>query len=219
MKSVEENLVRSKDQLILLFTPPFDHTALDPGYIKGYVPGVRENGGQYTHAAVWCICAYAASGNGDRATELFSMLNPIEHSSTRAGAQKYKVEPYVMAADIYGEAPHVGRGGWTWYTGSSGWMYRAGIEYILGILPHGDFLELKPCVSSAWARFSVRYRHDTQDGSTVHEIQFENPKKVSQGIARIEVDGIVVQMDSLKGMNGFKLLNDQKLHKVKVLLG
>ena len=218
MKSVEENLVRSEDQLILLFTPPFDHTALDPGYIKGYVPGVRENGGQYTHAAVWCICAYAASGNGNRATELFSMLNPIEHASTRAGAQKYKVEPYVMAADIYGEAPHVGRGGWTWYTGSSGWMYRAGTEYILGILPHGDFLELKPCVSPDWARFSVRYRHDTQDGSTLHEIQFENPKKVSRGIARIEVDGIVIQTES-NGMNGFKLLNDQKSHKVKVILG
>jgi cyclic beta-1,2-glucan synthetase len=214
MRSVEKNLIRSQEQLILLFTPPFDHTKLDPGYIKGYVPGVRENGGQYTHAAVWCVCAYAASGDGKRARELFSMLNPVEHAATRAGVQTYKVEPYVIAADIYGKNPHVGRGGWTWYTGSSGWMYRAGIEYILGILPHGDFLELNPCVDPDWKEFTVCFRHDTERGSTMHEIQFENPKKVSRGIRSISVDGIASGSD-----RGFKLLDDQKNHQVKVVLG
>ena len=127
------HLVHRGDRLALLFTPPFDKTALDPGYIKGYPPGIRENGGQYTHAAAWSIMGFAALGQGDKAAELFALVNPINHTSTRAGVLRYKVEPYVVAADVYSVAPHVGRGGWTWYTGSAGWLYRAGIEAILGL--------------------------------------------------------------------------------------
>src|SRR6185369_6084719 len=129
MAAVDEHLIRRGDGLVLLFTPPFDRTALEPGYIKGYAPGVRENGGQYTHAAVWATIAFAALGDGDKAAELFSVLNPINHASTRAGLYRYKVEPYVMAGDVYSESPHTGRGGWTWYTGAAGWMYRAGVEW------------------------------------------------------------------------------------------
>ena len=129
MEAVEDQLIRREAGLALLFTPPFDHTPLDPGYIKGYPPGIRENGGQYTHAAAWSVIAFATLGDGDKAADLFSLINPINHSRTRASIQRYKVEPYVIAADVYSEAPHVGRGGWTWYTGSAGWMYRAGIDH------------------------------------------------------------------------------------------
>jgi len=140
MAAVEEFLVRRGDGLVLLFTPPFDHSDVDPGYVKGYLPGIRENGGQYTHGAIWSVLAFAALGEGDKAGELFSILNPINHASTRAGVQRYKVEPYVMAADVYAEPPHVGRGGWTWYTGSAGWMYQAGVEWILGFRLRGTTL-------------------------------------------------------------------------------
>ncbi len=140
MAAVETHLIRRGDGLVLLFTPPFDHSAQDPGYIKGYVPGVRENGGQYTHAALWTLIAYAKLGDGDGASELFSLINPINHSSTRAGLHKYRVEPYVAAADIYAVPPHTGRGGWTWYTGSAAWMYRAGLESILGFQLQEDRL-------------------------------------------------------------------------------
>ena len=133
MAAVERELIRPQDRLALLFTPPFDKTPLDPGYIKGYPPGIRENGGQYTHAALWSVMAFAALGEGDKAAALFSLLNPINHARTRSDVHRYKVEPYVVAADVYGAAPHVGRGGWTWYTGSAGWMQRAGIESILGL--------------------------------------------------------------------------------------
>ena len=126
MASLDRELIRRDDGLALLFAPPFDRTPLDPGYIKGYPPGVRENGGQYTHAATWSVMAFAALGDGDKAAELFAMLNPINHSRTRADAHRYKVEPYVVCADIYSTKPHVGRGGWTWYTGSAGWLQRAG---------------------------------------------------------------------------------------------
>ena len=141
MAAVDEHLVHRGDGLIKLFTPPFDKSVMDPGYIKGYVPGVRENGGQYTHAAIWTLMAYAELGDGDRAAELYSLLNPISHAATRAGLHKYKVEPYVVAADVYGLWPHVGRGGWTWYTGSASWMYRAG-ESFTGFDLRGDILRI-----------------------------------------------------------------------------
>ena len=132
MAAVERELILPHDGLALLFTPPFDRTPLDPGYIKGYPPGVRENGGQYTHAALWSVMAFAGLGEGDKAAALFSMLNPINHARTRTDMHRYKVEPYVVAADVYAASGHVGRGGWTWYTGSAGWMQRAGVESILG---------------------------------------------------------------------------------------
>ena len=144
MAAVEEYLIRRGDGLVILFTPPFDKSNLDPGYIKGYVPGVRENGGQYTHAALWTLIAFAMLGDGERAGELFSLLNPINHASTRAGLHKYKVEPYAAAGDIYAVPPHTGRGGWTWYTGSASWMYRAGLESILGFQLRGERLKIEP---------------------------------------------------------------------------
>ena len=147
MESVNKRLVKQAEQMILLFTPPFDKSAHDPGYIKGYLPGVRENGGQYTHAAIWTAWAFAKLGQGDRAGELFHMLNPISHADTPEKAARYKVEPYVIAADIYSVPPHIGRGGWTWYTGSSGWMYRLGIEAILGITQGGQRAQHQPVYS------------------------------------------------------------------------
>lgn len=161
MGAVNEFLIRREEGLVQLFTPAFDKTPLDPGYVKGYVPGVRENGGQYTHAAIWTLMAYAELGDGDQASELYNLLNPINHSSTRAGMHKYRVEPYVVAADVYGQYPHIGRGGWTWYTGSASWMYRAAIESILGFEIKGEAFRVKPKVPSSWNHFSITYRYGT----------------------------------------------------------
>ena len=211
MKAVEEHLIHKEENLILLFTPPFNNTPKDPGYIKGYLPGVRENGGQYTHAAAWCLFAYAKLGMGSRATELFSMLNPINHALTRTSIGSYKVEPYVIAADIYGKAPHVGRGGWTWYTGSAGCMVRAGLEFILGLYQRGDSLYFDPCIPKEWPGFKVSYKHE----ATLYEIQFENPNHVSKGIQRIELDGEVIQAKDAT----LELKDDRKNHLVKVTMG
>src|SRR5207253_6123460 len=145
MAALEEQLVRDKDRLILLFTPPFDQGKLQPGYIKGYVPGIRENGGQYTHAATWVVQATALQRRGNRALELFDLLNPVRCAATPEAVARYRVEPYVVAADVYSNPQHLGRGGWTWYTGSAGWLYRVGLETILGFQLRGDRLRLDPC--------------------------------------------------------------------------
>src|SRR5690606_35938181 len=142
MEAVNEKLVRRADRLIQLFDPPFDKSPLNPGYIKGYIPGVRENGGQYTHGAIWTVMAFAKLGDTERAWELFSLLNPVQHGATRERIGTYKVEPYVVAADVYGVTPHTGRGGWSWYTGSAGWMYRLLTETLLGVHREGDRLRL-----------------------------------------------------------------------------
>ena len=155
MASVERHLIRPQERLALLFTPAFDQTALEPGYIKGYPPGLRENGGQYTHAAMWSILAFVKLGQADRAYRLFSLLNPINHALTPDAVERYRVEPYVIAADVYSEPPHVGRGGWTWYTGSAGWMYQAGVSGILGIRREGHQLIVSPCIPDAWPSFSA----------------------------------------------------------------
>jgi cyclic beta-1,2-glucan synthetase len=155
MASLEKYLIRRDDGVAPLFAPPFDQTPLDPGYIKGYPPGLRENGGQYSHAAMWAVLAFARLGEGDKASELFALLNPINHARKPAEIERYKVEPYVVAADIYTVAPHAGRGGWTWYTGAAGWMYRAGVEGILGIRREGAFLVVEPRIPSAWPGFSA----------------------------------------------------------------
>ena len=143
----------------MLFTPPFEKSAQEPGYVKAYPRGIRENGGQYTHAAVWTAIAFAMQGNAERAMEVFNMLNPIRRTTTRADVQRYKVEPYVVAADVYSEAPHAGRGGWTWYTGSAGWLYRAGLEWILGFRVRENRLTLVPCVPPDWPGFTIHYRY------------------------------------------------------------
>ncbi len=186
MQAVRERLVRDDDRMILLLTPPFDTTEHDPGYIKGYLPGVRENGAQYTHAALWTVLAAAGLGDGDLAFHLYDLLNPLTHARTREDAERYNVEPYVIAADVYDAPGHVGRGGWTWYTGSASWSYRAAVEGILGFTKRGDQLTLSPCIPTAWERYSIEYRH----GSTTYSIVVENPHHVSTGIASVTVDGV-----------------------------
>jgi cyclic beta-1,2-glucan synthetase len=208
MANVESQLVRRDEELVLLFTPPFDHTAHDPGYIKGYPPGIRENGGQYTHAATWAVIAQAMLGAGDEAAELFSILNPITHTSSRADVQRYKVEPYVIAADVYSVAPHVGRGGWTWYTGSAGWMYRAGLEWMLGFRVRAGRLLLTPSIPSRWPSAEIFFRH----ASARYEILIDNPDRVSRGVASIELDG--VRLDE----NFIVLADDGRRHAVRVTL-
>jgi len=191
MASLDTHLVRQVPGLALLFTPPFDSTPLDPGYIKGYPPGLRENGGQYSHAAMWAVLAHARLGDGDRAQALFALLNPINHALTAADAARYKVEPYVVAADVYSTAPHVGRGGWTWYTGSAGWMYRAGVEGILGLTRSGDTVLIDPCLPKSWPEVNVTVAL----GAFRVEITVANLKGAGRGITRALQDGAELVCD------------------------
>lgn len=211
MKSVEEYLVRPGDNQVLLFTPPFDTCPQNPGYIKGYLPGIRENGGQYTHAAAWCVIAFAMLGNGSKAHELFAMLNPLTHGSTRGGIHRFRVEPYVAVADLYSEPPHTGRGGWSWYTGSAGWLYQAGIEQILGLRRQGAYLSLNPCIPSAWWGFEIIYRYNTAH----YEITVTNPDGVTQGIAWIALDGEPLPVAERR----VHLQDDGKRHLVMITMG
>jgi cyclic beta-1,2-glucan synthetase len=211
MSAVNTQLVSRSDGLVLLFTPPFDHTRHDPGYIKAYPPGLRENGGQYTHASMWSTLAFALLGDGDRAGELFSLLNPINHASTRAGIYRYKVEPYVACADLYSAAPHIGRGGWTWYTGSAGWMYRTAMEGILGINLRGSVLRITPCIPRAWPGFEVTYKY----GSSRYHIAVENPHGVSRGIARASLDEKLIPGSPCD----IGLTDDSSYHYVRITLG
>ena len=209
MAAVEQMLVKERERLILLFTPPFDHGPQHPGYIRGYVPGIRENGGQYTHAATWVVLATALLENGTRAVELLDLLNPILHSATPADVQLYRVEPYVIAADVYGEPPHTGRGGWTWYTGTSGWLYRVVLEAILGFHIEGNRLFLKPCVSHTFSVYEIDYRH----GKTVYHIRVENPHGVEHGVQQVELDGVA--QENLEVV----LVDEGGRHEVRVILG
>ena len=211
MAAVDRELILPHDNLALLFTPPFDRTPLDPGYIKGYPPGVRENGGQYTHAALWSVMAFAALGEGDKAAALFWILNPINHARTRADMHRYKVEPYVVAADVYAAPGHVGRGGWTWYTGSAGWMQRAGIESILGLRIESGALHLDPCIPASWPRFEITLRH----GASRYEIAVENPDGVQRGVAAAELDGASIAERPLSVL----LTDDGEVHRLYVRLG
>ncbi|WP_407643994.1 GH36-type glycosyl hydrolase domain-containing protein [Dongia deserti] len=211
MGAVERELIRPEDGLGLLFAPPFDKTSLEPGYIKGYPPGIRENGGQYTHAALWSVMAFAALGEGDKAAGLFSLLNPINHARTRAEVHRYKVEPYVVAADVYAAPAHMGRGGWTWYTGSAGWMQRAGIESILGVRLQSEFLRLDPCIPKDWPRFEIMVRYR----SARYEITVENPGRVTHGILSATLDGVAMTQRPLR----LPLQDDGAIHHVQVTLG
>ena len=210
MESVEQRLVRRDDHLMLLFSPPFDRTPLDPGYIKGYVPGVRENGGQYTHAAAWSVVAFAMLGEGGKAAELFNLLSPIHHASGRANVYRYKVEPYVVAADVYSQRPHTGRGGWTWYTGAAGWLYRAGLERILGFRKHGSDLCIDPSIPREWQHFAITYCH----GDALYRIIVENPTGVCRGVSRVSLDGTLLSGEAL-----VPLSDDGSEHRVQVVLG
>jgi len=210
MSAVDRQLIRRPEGLVLLFTPPFDRTPNDPGYIKGYVPGIRENGGQYSHAAAWTIIAFAALGDGDKALELFQVLNPITHTSSRASVQRYKVEPYVVAGDVYAEPPHVGRGGWTWYTGSAGWLYRAGLESILGFRVRGTMLSIDPCIPRTWPGYSVTFRYR----SATYQIRVNNPSGISRGVTSVKLDDkIIVDRANIP------LMDDGAAHHVLVEMG
>lgn len=207
MNEVHSRLVRENEGLILLFTPPFGDGQLKPGYIKGYVPGVRENGGQYTHASCWVIQAMALLGRGDTALNLFQLINPINHSRTPMECSTYKTEPYSLAADVYSVYPHTGRGGWTWYTGAAAWLHRVCVENILGLRRHGDSLRVEPCIPRTWREFDVTYRH----GSSTYCIRVRNPQGISIGVAEIQIDGRIAQE--------IELADDGKLHKVEVMMG
>src|SRR5262249_26493297 len=185
MAALDDKLVRRDPGMILLFTPPFDKGSLQPGYIKGYVPGIRENGGQYTHASTWTVEAAALLGQGDRAKEYFDLLSPVKHTQTPEQVESYKVQPYAVVADIYGHPPPVGRGGWTWYTGSAGWLYRVMLESILGFHPRGDRLRVEPCIPKAWKSFTITYRYR----SATYHIRVENPHGVERGVSEVFVDG------------------------------
>jgi cyclic beta-1,2-glucan synthetase len=211
MASLEKHLIRGDDGLALLFTPPFDKTPHDPGYIKGYPPGLRENGGQYSHAAMWAILAFAKLGEGDKAAGLFALLNPINHASTPEQADRYKVEPYVIAADVYSVAPHVGRGGWTWYTGSAGWMHRAGVEGILGIRREGNVLVLNPCIPPDWPGFDATVKL----GSTQYDIRIDSPSSSGSGIAHAVLDGNPLAKDN----EGVRVYLDGAKHTLLVVIG
>jgi cyclic beta-1,2-glucan synthetase len=209
MDAVRAHLVRRGSRTVLLLSPPFDRTALDPGYIKGYIPGVRENGGQYTHAALWVVLALARLGGGNEAVELFHMLNPLNHSRTPQEVQRYMTEPYSVAGDVYDHPAHSGRGGWTWYTGSAGWMYRVAVEGILGLERRGPAFAMDPCIPSSWPSFSVAWRV----GATRYAIEVANPEGRCRGVASAELDGKPVEPGAIP------LLDDGATHVVKVVLG
>jgi cyclic beta-1,2-glucan synthetase len=212
MAAVDKYLVRRNEKLALLFTPPFDNPAHDPGYIKGYPAGIRENGGQYTHGAIWVALASAMQGDGDKAGELLSMLNPINHADSPNGVHRYKVEPYVVCADVYSMPPHVGRGGWTWYTGSAGWMYNVALEWVLGFRVRGASFVLDPCIPRAWPKFEISFHYR----SARYDITVENPLGVSRGVIAVKLDG-----EMLTGTQKapIPLLDDGARHSVKVVLG
>jgi cellobiose phosphorylase len=209
MQAVDERLIRPDAGLIRLFDPPFDQSSLNPGYIKGYFPGVRENGGQYTHAAVWTTMAFALMGDADRAWGLFALLNPLHHGATPSQIATYKVEPYVMAADIYAVPPHTGRGGWTWYTGSAGWMYRLLLETLLGVNLEGNQLRLTPSLPGTWTTFTVHYRYR----QTHYHIRITRVPDALPGGKRLSLDG-----QALAG-NIISLLDDHGDHSVEMQVG
>jgi cellobiose phosphorylase len=208
MDAVQKRLVRVSDKLIQLFDPPFDHGVLEPGYIKGYVPGIRENGGQYTHAATWVVLATALQGDGDRALELWNLINPLNHAKTLADVQHYKVEPYVVCADVYGARPHTGRGGWTWYTGSASWLYRVAIEAIFGFRLEGDTLRFEPCIPKNWREFELTFLYR----STEYLIRVSNGG-TGRGVRSVELDGQRLPNASVP------LRDDRAKHDILVELG
>ena len=211
MAAADKYLVRRDDLLALLLTPPFDHAGPDPGYIKGYPAGIRENGGQYTHAAAWSALAFARLGDGDKAFELLSLLNPINHTNNPASVHRYKVEPYVVSADIYSVPPHVGRGGWTWYSGSAGWIYRVALESILGFRLQGSNLLIDPCIPKTWPGYEISFRR----GSARYDIRVENPLGISRGVLAIKLDGEMLSRTPAS----IPVIDDGANHSVTIVLG
>jgi cyclic beta-1,2-glucan synthetase len=209
MESAGKYLIRKEDGLIQLFDPPFDKSDMNPGYIKGYVPGVRENGGQYTHAAIWLVMAFASLGDRKRTWELLKMINPVNRGNNAEKNEVYKVEPYVMAADVYAEPKHKGRGGWTWYTGSAGWMYQLIIESFIGLQRKGDSLRFAPCIPAEWNAVNLKYRF--QD--TLYHIELIQLPEGDLSKTKLIVDGVDEDSETIS------LINDNKTHEVQILIG
>jgi cyclic beta-1,2-glucan synthetase len=203
----ERQLIRPSDRIAMLFTPAFDKTPLDPGYIKGYPPGIRENGGQYTHAACWMVVALAQLGMNDKAHKLLHMLNPINYSSTLAGAQRYRTEPYVVAADVYSAPAHVGQAGWTWYTGSAGWLYQAGLQAILGLEQRGEELYVTPCIPPEWEEFEFT----VQRGKTRYEIKVV--RKAREDSTGAAAEGARPRQTIIR------LADDGQTHRIQLIIG
>ena len=209
--SFDRELVDRSLAVAHILNPPFK-TEPSPGYIQGYPPGIRENGGQYTHGVIWSIIAWCGLGDGDKAFELFHMFNPIMHTKTSAEVRKYVGEPYVMAADVYTEEPHRGHAGWTWYTGASGWMYQAGIEWILGLRRRGERLFIRPCIPAEWPGFSATYKYK----STEYRITVNNPSRKSSGQTQLSVDGQEVDLGDSMAKDGpfIRLQDDHLVHEI-----
>ena len=205
MLEAEKRLVRKEEKIIQLFDPPFDTSDLNPGYIKGYVPGVRENGGQYTHAAIWMIMAFAMMRDKKRMWELLKIINPVQHGATPEEVKAYKVEPYVVAADVYAVPQHKGMGGWTWYTGSAGWMYQLIIDYVIGLKRRANTLEFEPCLPEEWETVTVRYMYQ----KTLYNITMIQKADLQKEIS-VRLDGVLV--DS----NAIPLVDDEQEHQVTV---
>ena len=208
MNSLEINLIDRENGLIKLLDPPFENGKIDPGYIKSYLPGVRENGGQYTHGAIWAIIAEAILGFGDKAVDMFNLINPIEHAKTKESANKYKVEPYVISADVYSNRNLTGRGGWTWYTGSSGWMYTAGIEYILGLRVENNILKIKPCISKEWKEYKINYKYK----NTIYHIVVRNPESKCTGVSKMYCNGSEVYNKEIE------LIDDGEIYNLEIIM-
>lgn len=208
MESLEKHLVDKENGIIKLLDPPFENSSLEPGYIKAYLPGVRENGGQYTHSSTWAIIAQSILGFGEKAANYFKMINPIEHSKTKEMAKKYKVEPYVIAADVYGAGNLAGRGGWTWYTGASSWMYKAGIEYILGLKIEHNILKIEPCIPSNWEEYSIKYEYE----NSIYNIKIKNPNHKNTGAEKFILNGQEIPEKQIK------LTNNGKINEVEIIM-
>jgi cyclic beta-1,2-glucan synthetase len=209
MHAVRAHLIRRDARVVLLLTPPFDRMPHDPGYIKGYVPGVRENGGQYTHAAIWVLIALARLGMGEEAMEMFHLINPINHMRTPEDVERYRTEPYAVAADVYAHPLHVGRGGWTWYTGSAGWMYQAAVQALLGLHRRAATIGIDPCIPTRWPEYLIEWNID----GTRYRFVIENPEHRSRGVASAQLDGAGVDAAAIP------LLNDGGEHEVRIVLG
>jgi cellobiose phosphorylase len=209
MQAVADHLVRREHGLIQLLDPPFDQSALDPGYIRGYVPGIRENGGQYTHAAIWSAMAFAALGDGEQTSALLSMLNPINHTRSPAAVDIYKAEPYVMAGDIYALPPHAGRAGWSWYTGAAGWMYRLITESVLGLHVQGDSLSVAPCLPAEWTNFKLHYRFRETDYH-INVSQVATGSSPMTQLTTLIVDGVAQTTQRIH------LHDDRQVHHVEI---
>ena len=208
MESLENHLVDKENGIIKLLDPPFEKSNIEPGYIKSYLPGVRENGGQYTHAAIWVIIAVSMLGFGEKTFEFFRMINPIEHARTKETCKKYKVEPYIIAADIYGASNLQGRGGWTWYTGSSSWFYKAGIEYLLGLKVQNGYLSLKPSIPSTWKEYEIKYKYK----NTLYYIKVKNPNSKNGPEIKLKLNGEFIDE------NKIKLVDDGKIYEIEAEL-